>query len=186
MPPSVDVLSQSTTMDASYFFLSNVHSNIIGSTHLLLGTDATLHAMANVMDPSTTTTTAQLLGMPDSIGDVAQASAAASSSSAPGALAPTTTLLVFVAGLIPFAVATVEFWRRVALQLPFGTGGSKDQVLIVIGDDSDRQLSRGRRVLGKDALIVAIVLFGVAASVIAIVVASVLTSTPPLPPPGAY
>jgi hypothetical protein len=63
----------------------------------------------------------------------------------------TTTVLVFVAGFIPFAVATVELWRRVALQLPFGTGGNnKDHsVLIVIGDDNDRQLSRGRRVLGK-------------------------------------
>jgi hypothetical protein len=187
MPPSVDLITQSTTMDAPYYVLSNVHSNIIGSTDLLLGTDATLHAMANVMDPSTTTP-AQLLAVPD---DAAQAAAAAASttSSAPGALSPTTTVLVFVLGLIPFAVATVEFWRRVALQLPFGTGGNKDQsVLIVIGDDNDRQLSRGRRVLGKDALIVAIVLFGVAASVIAIVVASVLTSTPPPPPPppGAY
>jgi hypothetical protein len=189
MPPSVDLITQSTTTDAAYYVLSIVHSNIIGTTDLLLGTDATLHHMANVMDPSTTTTaTAQLLALPDSIGDVAQASAAASTtSSAPGALSPTTTVLVFVAGLIPFAVATVEFWRRVTLQLPFGTGGSKDQsVLIVIGDDNDRQLSRGRRVLGKNALLVAIVLFGVAASAIAIVVASVLTSTPPPPPPGAY
>jgi hypothetical protein len=119
------------------------------------------------MDPSTTTTT-QLLGMPDSIGDVAQAAAAASSaspSSAPGALSPTTTVLVFVAGLIAFAATTVEFWRRVALQLPFGTGGNnKDQsLLIVIGDDSDRSLSR-RRVVGKDAVLVATVVFGVAAS----------------------
>jgi hypothetical protein len=178
LPPAVDLISQST-MDASYscYFLSNVHSAALGSTDLLLGTDATLHAMANVMDPSMPT--AQLLGMPD---DAAQAAAAYT---APGALSPTTTVLVFVAGLIPFAVATVEFWRRVALQLPFGTGNKEESVLIVIGDDNDRQLSRGRRVLGKDALIVAIVLFGVAASVVAIVVASVLTSTPP-PPPGAY
>jgi hypothetical protein len=163
-------------------------SEIITSSNLLLGTDATLHAMANVMDPTTTTTMtpmAPLLALPDSISNVvspsaATASSSPSSSSAAGTLSPTTTVLVFVVGLIPFAVATVEFWRRVALRLPFGTGGGEDEsVLIVIGDDDNRQLSRGRRVLGNDAIVVALVLFGVAAAVIGIVVASVLTSTPP-------
>jgi hypothetical protein len=184
MHPAVDLLSQQH--DWSVVPHS---SEIITSSNLLLGTDATLHAMANVMDPTTTTTTMTPppLALPDSISNViapATATASsASSSSAAGTLSPTTTVLVFVVGLIPFAVATVEFWRRVALRLPFGTGGKDESVLIVIGDDNNRQMSRGRRVLGNDAIVVAIVLFGVAAAVIGIVVASVLTSTPP---PDAY
>ena len=80
------------------------------------------------------------------------------------ALSPATNVAVFVVGLIPFAWATVEFWRRIAVGATFGTG--KDSVVIprpqdVLVDDDGNPLitaanpasSRGRQVLGKDALV---------------------------------
>ncbi len=70
---------------------------------------------------------------------------------------------VFVIGCIPFAWATWEFWRRIAVGASFGTG--KDAVVFDTGDDADEDQMRrfgGRRVLGKGALAVAYVLFAAA------------------------
>ena len=86
---------------------------------------------------------------------------------------------IFIVGLIPFAWATVEFWRRIASGSSFGTG--KDSV-VIIGEDGDPSKSRGKRVLGDGALAVAYALFGIAALVIGLSVSSVLTA-PPAPPP---
>lgn len=110
------------------------------------------------------------------------------------ALSPATNVAVFVVGLIPFAWATVEFWRRIAVGATFGTG--KDSVviprpqdvlldddgnpLITIGEDANPSSSRGRQVLGKDALVVAYLLFGIAAAAVGIAVYSVVTA-PPMP-----
>lgn len=90
-------------------------------------------------------------------------------------------VVVFIAGIIPFVWATIEFWRRIAVGEPFGT--SKDSVVIVrptttIGQDGNPSQSRGRQTLGQGALIVAYLLFGVAAGVILLTLYSVLTSTP--------
>lgn len=82
---------------------------------------------------------------------------------------------VFVAGIFPFAWATIEFWRRIAVGESFGTG--KDS--IVIGMDDSPADSRGRRVLGKGALVTAVLLFAVAFGTIALVLVSVVTSGAP-------
>ena len=65
---------------------------------------------------------------------------------------------VFAIGVIPFAWATWEFWRRIVGGESFGTGSDS----VIIGEDLNPESSRGRRVLGNDALAVAYVLFGVA------------------------
>ena len=82
---------------------------------------------------------------------------------------------VFVAGIIPFGWATIEFWRRIAVGESFGTGSDS----VIIGEDSNPDSSRGRRVLGKDALVVAYILFGVAAAVLGVVLYTVVTSDSP-------
>jgi len=82
---------------------------------------------------------------------------------------------VFVAGIFPFAWATVEFWRRIAVGESFGTG--RDSV--VIGMDDSPADSRGRRVLGKGALATAVVLFALAFATIGIALFSVVTSDAP-------
>jgi len=93
-------------------------------------------------------------------------------------LSPTTTLIVFIIGLVPFLWATYEFWRRIAFGEPFGTGS--DSVIIpspdqaFIGEDGNTKSSRGRRTLDKSALTVAYVLFAVAASSVIVAVASVV------------
>jgi hypothetical protein len=87
---------------------------------------------------------------------------------------------VFLAGIFPFAWATVEFWRRIMFGEPFGTG--KDSV--IIGMDNVPTESRGRRVLGKGALLTAYVLFVIAFGTIAIVLYSVMSS--PLPSPDDF
>ncbi|KAL7457368.1 hypothetical protein ACHAXS_000400 [Conticribra weissflogii] len=100
-------------------------------------------------------------------------------------LSPTTALVVFIIGIVPFIWATYEFWRRIAFGEPFGTGsdsvvipspltGDDAKNSVFIGEDGNPTSSRGRRTLGKGALLVAYVLFGVAASVVAIAVASVV------------
>ena len=53
--------------------------------------------------------------------------------------------IVFAIGVLPFAWASAEFWRRIAVGQPFGTG--KDS--IIIGEDQNPESSRGRRTLGK-------------------------------------
>ena len=102
-------------------------------------------------------------------------------------LSPTTTVLVFLIGLIPFLWATYEFWRRIAVGASFGTGSDSviipspfDEDQITIGEDNNPNSSRGRRSLDKGALTVAYVLFAVAGGSIAIALASVLMS-PHLP-----
>ena len=82
---------------------------------------------------------------------------------------------VFVAGMVPFVWASIEFWRRIAFGEAFGTGS--DQV--VIGQDDSPSDSRGRRVLGKGALIVAYVLFAISFATIGIVLYSIASSSPP-------
>jgi hypothetical protein len=115
--------------------------------------------------------------------------AAAVVSSDPAAAAAATTVSsfvkntdfwVFLAGIFPFAWATVEFWRRIAFGESFGTGS--DSVVISnvsIGVDDSPVDSRGRRVLGKDALITAYILFALAFGTIGIVLYSVITSDAP-------
>merc|ERR1711939_1298572 len=83
--------------------------------------------------------------------------------------------LVFLAGIFPFAWATVEFWRRIAVGESFGTGTDS----IVIGMDDSPADSRGRRVLGKGALVTAIILFTLAFGTIGFVLYSVASSGAP-------
>lgn len=85
-----------------------------------------------------------------------------------------TDVLVFIAGLIPFGWATVEFWRRIAVGQPFGTGSDS----VYIGKDNAPDESRGRRVLDRGAFLVAYLLFGIAATAIGITLYSVVTSAP--------
>jgi hypothetical protein len=91
-------------------------------------------------------------------------------------LSPETTIAVFIVGIIPFAVATVEFWRRIAVGASFGTS---DPVVFTIGEDNAPTSSRGKQVLGKDALITAYAIFATVAVVLGIVFVSVLSS--PIP-----
>lgn len=108
-------------------------------------------------------------------------------------LSPTTTLVVFIIGIIPFLWATVEFWRRIAFGESFGTTADsvvipspfdnnnddssrseKNKGVLTIGEDGDLSSSRGRRTLDRGALVVAYVLFAVAAFVVGIAIASVV------------
>lgn len=109
-------------------------------------------------------------------------------------LSPTTNIIVFIIGIIPFIWATYEFWRRIAVGASFGTG--KDSVIIpspsssdssgdgsriMIGEDNNPNSSRGRQTLDRGALTVAYVLFAIAGGSIAIALASVVMS-PQQPP----
>lgn len=100
----------------------------------------------------------------------------------------TTNIIVFVVGIIPFLWATYEFWRRIAVGAPFGTGSDSviipspfvdDDDMIMIGEDNNPNSSRGRRTLDRGALTVAYILFAVAGGSIAIAVASVVMSPQP-------
>ena len=93
-----------------------------------------------------------------------------------GSLALNSDTWIFGAGMIPFVWASIEFWRRIAFGEPFGTGS--DQVVIIGQDDSPTN-SRGRRVLGKGALVVAYVLFALSFATLGIVFYSIISSTPP-------
>ena len=78
--------------------------------------------------------------------------------------------VVFVVGCVPFVWATIEFWRRIFVGDPFGTG--KDSV--VINDTSGNRPKAVRRVLGKDAIIAAQILFALAgASGVLVLIAGV-------------
>jgi hypothetical protein len=105
-------------------------------------------------------------------------------------LDPWTIVVVFLVGLTPFAVATVEFWRRIRLGQAFGTGSSSDSVVfftnkdVSIGEDNAPLSSRGTQTLGPGAVMTAIVIFAVAALVIALAVVSVVTSD--IPPPTSF
>mmetsp|Transcript_19652 Transcript_19652/g.42114 ORF Transcript_19652/g.42114 Transcript_19652/m.42114 type:complete len:212 (-) Transcript_19652:332-967(-) len=103
-------------------------------------------------------------------------------------LGPTTTIIVFIIGVIPFVWATYEFWRRIAVGASFGTGldsvvipslldeSDDDNDLIAIGEDDNPSSSRGKRTLDRGALTVAYILFAVAGGSVAIALASVLMS----------
>ena len=106
-------------------------------------------------------------------------------------LSATTTVVVFIVGIIPFVWATYEFWRRIAVGASFGTGSDSvvipspfeegEDDLIAIGEDGNPMRSRGRRTLDRGALTVAYVLFAVAGGSVAIAIASVLMgSAPPM------
>lgn len=81
---------------------------------------------------------------------------------------------IFIAGLIPFGWATIEFWRRIAVGEPFGTGSDS----VFIGKENSPEESRGRQVLDRGAFLVAYLLFGIAAAAIGITLFSVVTSPP--------
>lgn len=86
---------------------------------------------------------------------------------------------IFVLGMIPFVWASFEFWRRIAVDEPFGT--TRDAVRI---RDTDEPSSDTRRVLGKGAIITARLLFAAVFATLALVAAvgyQAVTSAPPLP-----
>jgi len=89
-------------------------------------------------------------------------------------LSKQTAITVFVVGLVPWTVATFEFWRRIAVGESFGT--TSDAVVFSIGEDDNPASSRGRQVLGKGALVTAYCIFTVVAMVLGLVVYSVLTT----------
>ncbi len=104
------------------------------------------------------------------------------------ALSSSTNIIIFIIGLIPFLWATYEFWSRIAVGASFGTGKDSIQIkpsssspLTTIGKDNDMMKSRGRRVLGDDALYVAYLLFVIAIGSVGIAIYSVLSSAPPPP-----
>ena len=79
--------------------------------------------------------------------------------------------VVFLIGIVPFAWAAVEFWRRIAVGEPFGTGS--DSVVFDAAKDADEDQIRrfgGRRVLGRDAIITAQILMAAAAGSIGLAV----------------
>ena len=97
-----------------------------------------------------------------------------------GMLSKETTILVFIIGVIPFIIATYEFWRRIAVGATFGTGS--DSVVFpttTIGNDNDPTSSRGKQILGQDSLITAYIIFTTVAIVMGIVLYAVVTS--PIP-----
>jgi hypothetical protein len=91
-------------------------------------------------------------------------------------LSKATTIAVFVVGVIPFAIATYEFWRRIAVGASFGTN---DPVVFFIGQDDAPTSSRGRQVLGRDSLVTAYLIFSVVIAVLGLVLVSVVTSPGP-------
>lgn len=99
------------------------------------------------------------------------------------ALSPQMTVIVFIIGVIPFVIATFEFWRRIAVGAPFGTGS--DSVVfpmtnVTIGiDDVSPLSSRGKQTLGTDSLITAYLIFATVGVVLGIVFYAILTS--PIP-----
>ena len=104
-----------------------------------------------------------------------------------GMLSKEMTVIVFIIGVIPFIIATYEFWRRIAVGATFGTGN--DSVVFptttsittttTIGEDNAPNSSRGKQILGQDSLITAYLIFTTVAIVLGIVLYSVVTS--PIP-----
>ena len=80
---------------------------------------------------------------------------------------------IFLAGIFPFMWATIEFWRRIMFGESFGTGTDS---IVIIGSDDSPQDSRGSRILGKGALIIAYTIFVVAFGTLGVVGFSVLSS----------
>lgn len=108
---------------------------------------------------------------------------------------PGVDMAIFVAGLFPFLWATWEFWRRIAVGAPFGTG--RDSIRIpspwASKDDNDNKdddirealdmddvtsPKPRRRMLDRGSLITAYVLFAVAGAALALTIYSVATSAP--------
>lgn len=78
--------------------------------------------------------------------------------------------IVFVIGCVPFLWATIEFWRRIFVGDPFGTG----QDSVIINDTSGNRPKAVRRVLGQDAITAAYILFALAGgSVLLVAIAGV-------------
>jgi hypothetical protein len=100
-----------------------------------------------------------------------------------GMLSKEMTVLIFIIGIIPFIIATYEFWRRIAVGATFGTGN--DSVVFpttgitTIGEDNAPSSSRGKQILGQDSLITAYLIFTTVAIVLGIVLYAVVTS--PIP-----
>jgi hypothetical protein len=142
--------------------------------------DRFIHRPQNAFSPSGFSNTQRYdVGAFQQIPRTARSSSSALNLAADAAAAATTSNIflnpdvwVFLAGVFPFAWATVEFWRRVMGGEAFGTGS--DQV--IIGMDDSPADSRGRRVLGRGALITAYVLFTIAFGTIGIVLYSVVSS----------
>lgn len=78
--------------------------------------------------------------------------------------------IVFVLGCVPFVWAGVEFWRRIAVGDPFGTGSDS----VFINDTSGNRTRAVRRVLGADAIFAARVLFAIAGISLASVIVAAL------------
>jgi hypothetical protein len=99
-----------------------------------------------------------------------------------GMLSKEATTIVFIIGVIPFVIATYEFWRRIAVGATFGTGNDSVvfPTLTTIGEDNDPTSSRGKQILGADSLITAYIIFATVAVVLGIVLYAVVTS--PIPP----
>lgn len=142
-------------------------------TKRLCGTSTT---KLNLLPPEATGTTDLLFIVAPSSFTLIGEAATANQQLDTGLLSNQAIVATFVIGLVPFAVATVEFWRRIAVGDSFGTGNDS---VVIIGEDDAPLSSRGRRVLGKGALVTAYILFGVAAAVLAIVLYAVLSSSPP-------
>ena len=132
-----------------------------------------------LISPETATVGDTLLAATTTLGwissDDATAAAVTAESDDTGLLSNQAIIATFVVGLVPFAVATVEFWRRIAVGDSFGTGSDS---VVIIGEDDAPLSSRGRRVLGKGALVTAYILFGIAAAVLGIVLYAVISSSP--------
>lgn len=130
------------------------------------------HAVANVVESASSTfwlSEATAISI-----STAESAVDATTAAAPPLFSNQATIAIFVVGLVPFGVATVEFWRRIAVGDSFGTGS--DSVVFSIGEDDAPLSSRGRRVLGKGAMATAYMLFAVAATVLGLVLYAVLSS----------
>jgi hypothetical protein len=106
-------------------------------------------------------------------------------------LSPTMAIGVFLVGVFPFVVAAIEFWRRIAVGAPFGTGTdsiffpqqqrtdgeSVGGANVNSSDNESADQRAGGRVLGPGALILAYALFALATSVLGLVLFSLVTST---------
>jgi hypothetical protein len=101
-----------------------------------------------------------------------------------GMLSKEATVIIFIIGIIPFIIATYEFWRRIAVGATFGTGTDSISfppmnTVTTIGEDNAPLSSRGKQVLGQDSLITAYIIFATVAVVLGIVFYAVITSPPP-------
>lgn len=157
---------------------SPLHAHLFDSDALVTATQAT-QALA---DQSALSLSSIVLAESTSVGVSSVSSLLSTTGTQPPppppnveALSNETNIVVFIIGLIPFAWATIEFWRRIAVGASFGTGSDS---VVIIGEDDNPTSSRGRQVLGKGALAVAYVLFGVAALSVGLAVFSVVTAPP--------